>query len=74
MKNSPCKCFFQSNRTNRYLNRTIKKEFNESINDKKHIKFLSKHLKYMTDYSFASYDYNNFLLNIINETKTYSSN
>jgi len=67
-----CKCKKQSStsstiskRTTRYLKRTIKKTDYEILNDKKHIKLLNESLKYMTDYAIASYNYNNYLVNMI---------
>ena len=64
-----CKCNKQSStiskRTTRYLKRTIKKNHEEILNDKKHIKLLNESLKYMTDYAISSYNYNNYLVNMI---------
>ena len=64
-----CKCNKQSStiskRTTRYLKRTIKKNHEEILNDKKHIKLLYESLKYMTDYAISSYNYNYYLVNII---------
>jgi len=64
-----CKCnkldSNMSKRTTRYLKRTIKKNNEEILNDKKHIKSLNESLKYMTDYAISSYNYNNYLVNII---------
>jgi hypothetical protein len=54
-----------SKRTTRYLKRTIKKNNQEILNDKKHIKLLNESLKYMTDYAISSYNYNNYLVNMI---------
>ena len=54
-----------SKRTMRYLKRTIKKNNNEILNDKNHIKFLKQSLKYMTNYAISSYNYNNYLVNMI---------
>ena len=55
-----------SKRTYRYLKRTIKKNHEEILNDKKNIKLLNESLKYMTDYAIKSYSYNNYLINMIN--------
>ena len=64
-----CKCNkFDSSiskRTTRYLKRTIKKNNEEILNDKKHIKLLNESLKYMTDYAISSYNYNNYLVDMI---------
>ena len=67
-----CKCNKQSStistiskRTTRYLKRTIKKNNEEILNDKKHIKLLNESLKCMTDYAVSSYNYNNYLVNMI---------
>lgn len=64
-----CKCIkFDSNiskRTTRYLKRTIKKNNEEILNDKKHIKLLNESLKYMTDYAISSYNYNLYLVDMI---------
>ena len=67
-----CKCNKQSStiskiskRTTRYLKRTIKKNYEEILNDKKHIKLLYESLKYMTDYAISSYNYNYYLVNMI---------
>jgi len=64
-----CKCnkldSNMSKRTTRYLKRTIKKNNQEILNDKKHIKLLNESLKYMTDYAISSYNYNNYLVNMI---------
>lgn len=57
-----------SNRTMRYLNRTIKKNNNEIIGDKKKIKFLIKSLENMTDYAYSSYYNNIYLINLMNRT------
>lgn len=54
-----------SKRTTRYLKRTIKKNNEEILNDKKHIKLLNESLKYMTDYAISSYNYNNYLVDMI---------
>ena len=70
-----CKCNKQSStististiskRTTRYLKRTIKKNNEEFLNDKKHIKLLNESLKCMTNYAVSSYNYNNYLVNMI---------
>lgn len=54
-----------SNRTTRYLQRTIKKNNLEILNANKYIKLLNESLRYMTDYAISSYDYNNYLVNYI---------
>lgn len=54
-----------SKRTTRYLKRTIKKNEEEILNDKNHIKSLNKWLEYMTNYAIYSYNYNNYLVDII---------
>lgn len=70
-----CKCdklnSIISKRTTRYLKRTIKKNHQEILNDKKHIKLLTESLKCMTDYAISCYNYNNYLVNMIsNNNKT----
>ena len=66
-----CKCNKQSStiskRTTRYLKRTIKKNHEEILNDKKHIKLLYESLKYITDYAISSYNYNYYLVNMISK-------
>ena len=54
-----------SKRTTRYLKRTIKKNHEEILNDKKYIKLLNESLKYMTDYAISCYNYNNYLVNTV---------
>ena len=63
-----------SKRTTRYLKRTIKKNNQEILNDKKHIKLLNESLKYMTDYAISTYNYNNYLVNMISNLVNMISN
>jgi len=64
-----CKCNKSdsniSKRTTRYLKRIIKKNNEEILNDKKHIKLLNESLKCMTNYAISSYNYNHYLVNMI---------
>lgn len=55
-----------SNRTYRYLNRTIKKTNNENNNNTKFIKELNLALNYYIEYSINSYNYNNYLIDNYN--------
>lgn len=70
MNNSENKYKYENvtNRTARYLKRTIKKNNQEILKDKKYIKLLKDSLKYMTDYAISSYDYNCYLTNFINSS------
>jgi len=57
-----------SSRIIRYLERTIKKNNQEIFNNYKNIKSLNETLKNMTNYAISSYNYNNYLVNFINNS------
>jgi len=60
-------------RMNRYMSRTIKKEFNDSIMYRKKYNTLQKELTYYKDYSMSAYCWNSELMEHINNltmTKT----
>jgi hypothetical protein len=59
-----------SDRTHRYLKRTIKKTTSENNKNAKFINDLNLALNYYIEYSINSYNYNNFLIDNYNILQT----